>query len=263
MSGASATTPETVTIAWERRGSGAPLLLVQGLGFDRSGWGPATDRLAERFEVLVFDNRGIGESDAPPGPYSVEMLASDAFQVLDEAGIERAHVAGASLGGMVAQHLAAVHPDRVDRLVLICTTPGGELALPVPEQTLALLAEAPSLDRATAIAKFTRNALSPSAPGELVAHLVSLRLRKLQPVEAWYAQAAAGAAFDGSAQLDRIAAPTLVLHGSADNVVDVRTAQVLGERIGDARVEIFDGLGHMFWWEAPEKFVAVVSEFLS
>ena len=92
----------SVHIAWERHGSGEPLLLIHGLGYARWGWEPVLPGLAERFDVLLFDNRGIGESDAPPGPYTVEQLAGDAVQVLDEAGVERAHVVGTSLGGMVA-----------------------------------------------------------------------------------------------------------------------------------------------------------------
>ncbi len=253
----------SITIAWERRGEGPPLLLVQGVGLGRWGWGPCVDLLAERFEVLLYDNRGIGDSDAPPGPYTVAMLAADAVQVLDEAAVERAHVLGASLGGMVAQHVAVEHPARVDRLVLACTTPGGSDAFPVPEPTLRLLEKAPSLDRESAITLFTRNALAPGAPEALVQEIARLRLENPQDVAAWAAQIAAGAGFDGSARLGEIHAPTLVLHGSADNAVDVRSAALLAERIPGARSQVFEGLGHMFWWDAPELFARTIEDFLS
>ena len=105
-------------IAWERHGAGPPLLLIQGLGYARWGWEPVVEPLARSFDVILFDNRGIGESDAPPGPYSAAELAADAIQVLDEAGVERAHVVGTSLGGMIAQELALTYPARVNRLVL-------------------------------------------------------------------------------------------------------------------------------------------------
>jgi 3-oxoadipate enol-lactonase len=250
-----------VKIAWERRGAGPPLLLVQGIGLAHSGWGPALDLLAERFEVIAYDNRGIGDSEASPGPYSVAMLAGDAVQVLEEAGVSRAHVLGASLGGLVAQHLAAEHRERVDRLVLCCATPGRSEALPVPEPTLRLLAEAASLDRETAIARFTRNALSADASDQLVAEIVRLRLAKPQDVAAWGAQVAAGAGFDG-VELGDVVAPTLVLHGSEDNVVDSPSSALLAQGIPGARLRALDG-GHMFWWEAPEEFARVVAEFLA
>lgn len=250
-----------VRIAWERRGAGPPLILVQGIGLTRSGWGPSLDLLAERFEVLAFDNRGVGGSAAPPGPYTVAMLANDALRVLDEAAVPRAHVLGASLGGLVAQHLAAEHPDRVNCLVLCCTTPGRSEAFPVPEPTVSLLTEAVALDRETAITRFTRNALSADASDELVARIVRLRLEKPQDVAAWGAQVAAGAGFEG-VDLGRIVAPTLVLHGSEDNVVDIRNSALLTDAIAGARRRALAG-GHMFWWEAPEEFTRVVAEFLA
>ena len=100
----------SVRIAWERRGSGTPLVLVHGLGYARWGWEPVVDALAERFELILFDNRGVGESDVPPGPYTAGDMAGDVVQVMDEAAVERAHVLGTSLGGMIAQELALTRP---------------------------------------------------------------------------------------------------------------------------------------------------------
>ena len=119
-------------IRWDSQGTGAPLLLIQGLGYGRWGWDPVVPALAERYRVLTFDNRGIGESDKPAGPYTALEMADDALQVLDEAEVERAHVLGASLGGMIAQELAVKAPARVEKLVLCCTTPGGPDATRCP-----------------------------------------------------------------------------------------------------------------------------------
>ena len=245
-----------MNIAWERHGSGEPLLLIHGLGYARWGWEPVLDGLARSFDVILFDNRGIGESDAPPGPYTAAELAADAAQVLDEAGVERAHVLGTSLGGMVAQELALAAPERVDGLVLACTTPGGPEAFPMPEQTVKLMTSGATLRQ------FVENALAPEADEEIVERILRHREATAQPIEAWSAQAAAGASFDALDRIEGIAAPTLVLHGTEDAVVDSRNTTLLALRIPDARVELFPGGGHLFFWEQPERFVEVVTEFL-
>ena len=252
-------------IAWDRRGNGAPLLLIHGLGYARWGWEPVLPELAEQFDVILFDNRGIGESDAPPGPYTVAEMAADAVQVLDETGVARAHVVGTSLGGMIAQELALAYPERVDRLVLACTTPGGQKAHPMPQVTVALMAEAATLEPAVALRRFVENALAPAtveAHPEIVEQIMAHRLATAQQPAAWAAQASAGATFDAYDRLGALAAPTLVQHGDEDVVVDPRNADLLVELLPDARLERVPGTGHLFFWEAPEQFVASVAAFL-
>jgi 3-oxoadipate enol-lactonase len=255
----------SVHIAWERRGEGPPLVLVHGLGYGRWGWEPVVDGLADRFEVILFDNRGIGGSDVPPGPYTAAEMAADVERVLDEARLDSAHVLGTSLGGMIAQEFALTRPGRVDRLVLACTTPGGPEAFPLPEGTLQLIAEAPLLEPVVALRRFVENALAPATVAErpeLVERIVARRLGAPQDPAAWVAQAAAGAVFDRFAAMGRISAPTLVQHGTEDRVVDVRNASVLAAGIPDARLELFEGGGHLYFWEQPERFVASVAAFL-
>ncbi len=183
--------------------------------------------------------------------------------MLDEAGVERAHVVGTSLGGMVAQELALARPERVDRLVLACTTPGGAGAFPLPQRTLALIAEAPSLAPEVALRRFVENALADDAPEELVDRIYAHRLASPPDPAGWQAQAAAGASFDALDRIGDIGAPTLILHGTADGVVDSRNAALLAERIPDARVRLFEGRGHLFFWEEPDGFVEAVEEFLA
>jgi pimeloyl-ACP methyl ester carboxylesterase len=248
-------------IHWTSTGDGAPLLLVQGLGYGAWGWDPVVPGLAERFRVIAFDNRGIGGSDKPPGPYTAAQMAGDALQVLDEARVDRAHVVGASLGGMIALELAAAAPERVEKLVLCCTTPGGADAVPMPDVTVRLFAEAAGLEPQVALRRFVENALAPDADG-VADELHRRRLENPPDPVGWQAQAAAGTTFEG-VQLERISAPTLVLHGTADNVVDHANAELLGERIAGARVQLLEGAGHMFFWERPEEFVRLVSEFLA
>ncbi len=247
-------------IAYEEFGSGLPVLLVQGLGYPRWGWEPVVERLADEFRLISFDNRGIGESEVPPGPYTAMEMAGDAVAVLDAAGIEKAHVMGASLGGMIAQELVLAHPERVDRLALICTTPGGPEAYPLPEPTLRLLAEAPSLAPQDALRLFIENAMV--ARGALVDELYARRLASPPDPAGWQAQAAAGATFDAFGRLGEIVAPTLVVHGTEDNVVDPRNAELLATRIPGARLELVPGTGHMLFWEQPDRFAELLREFL-
>lgn len=248
-----------VGIAYEVVGDGPPVLLMQGLGYPRWGWEPVVVPLSQRFTVVYYDNRGIGESDVPAGPYTTRQLAEDGVAVLDAAGIERTHVIGTSLGGMAAQELAAAFPERVDRLVLACTSPG-DGAVPMPERTVALMAEAATLAPEVALRRFVANALAPDADAALVEEIYGRRLASPPNPQGWQAQAAAGAAFAG---VEGIVAPTLIVHGSEDAVIDVGNAHLLAERIRDARVETLDGRGHLFFWEDPQRFVRLVTEFLS
>jgi 3-oxoadipate enol-lactonase len=251
-----------VRIAYETRGAGEPLLLMHGLGYGRWGWEPLLEPLADDFRVLFYDNRGIGDSDVPPGPYTARQLAQDAVAVLDAAGVESADVVGTSLGGMAAQELALGFPERVRRLVLACTTPGGLSAYPMPQQTVDLMLAAPTLAPEVALRRFVENALAPGASETLVDRILSLRLANPFDPKGWHAQAAAGVAFDALDRVSRIEAPTLVVTGTEDVVVDPRNSELLAGRVPDARLERVPG-GHLFFWEDPSRFVALVKEFLS
>lgn len=250
-----------VGIAYEVVGSGPPVLLIQGLGYGGRGFGPAVDLLAESFTVALFDNRGFGGSDVPPGPYSVAQLAGDAAAVLDAAGLERAHVVGASLGGMVAQELALTRPERVDGLVLACTTPGGLGSHAMPAKTVALIAQVPLLDPDVALRRLVENALGDPRP-ELVEQVLEYRRAHPPDTAGWTAQAAAGASHDALDRVARIQAPTLVLTGTADAVVDSRNSELLAERIPGSRLERLDGCGHLLFWERPDEFAQLVRGFL-
>lgn len=249
-----------IRIASEERGSGFPVLLVMGLGYGRWAWEPLVGPLAESFRVLWYDNRGIGDSDTPAGPYTAADLAQDAVQVLDERGVERAHVVGTSLGGMVAQELALSHPERVEKLALLCTTAGGAGGYPFPEQTVRLLAAAPSLAPDVAMRRFVENAVS--ARGELVETLVARRAANPPDQAGWQAQAAASATFEAWDRIAAIDKETLVLAGDEDNVVDWRNSELLAERIPNARLEVLHGVGHLFFWERPDETINVLKEFL-
>lgn len=261
----SVATSDGVRIAYEIRGEGEPLALVHGLAYDRRGWGRLPDLLAERFRVVLIDNRGVGESDAPPGPYTVPQMAADVLAVLDDAGLERTHLFGVSLGGYIAQELVLTRPNRVEKLVLCSTAPGGPRAHPMPQQTVDVFARYPAMEREAGLRMFVENSLGERGVRErpdLVEEILAYRLEHAPPVEAWVAQAAAGATYANDDRVASIDKPTLVVHGSEDTVVDPRNGELLGELIPGARVEIVAGRGHLMVWQDSERVAELVTEFL-
>ena len=255
-----------VTIVYEEQGEGEPLLFVQGLGYDRHGFGPLPGLLAEDFCVLVFDNRGVGDSDVPEGPYSVPMMAADAIAVLDAAGVERAHVLGVSLGGFIAQELALSHPERVQKLVLCSTAPGVQPpCYPMPERGQQAFAAFPTMERGAGFRLMVENSLGDHGVRErpaLVEEILRYRLERGPTLTGWQAQAYAGATFDAYERIPAITAPTLVIQADADCVIDVRNAHLLCERIPDARLEVIPDRGHLVIWEEGEMLAPIVREFL-
>ena len=241
------------------------LTLIQGVGFDSSGWGPVLRKLQRHFRLVVIDNRGTGRSDMPTGSVKIAGMAQDVVSVLDDAGIRRSNVLGASLGGMVAQELAVLHPDRVSHLVLACTTPGWPFAFPMPARSALLMAAIRSMDAETALRQLVETALSPQTlkhHPELVERLVAHHRSRPVDRRAWSAQAKAGALYAGRLTQARIKASTLIVHGGEDTVVDPRNAKLLADRIPRAELVIFPELGHLLFWEDPERFASAVTAFL-
>jgi pimeloyl-ACP methyl ester carboxylesterase len=235
------------------------------MGLDRLGWEPVLRKLGRHFRLVLVDNRGFGHSDGSAGWFAVADMAGDIVAVLDAAGIGRAHVLGASLGGLVAQELAISHPERVDGLVLACTTPGWPFAYPMPFASVRLIAATGRMTAEARRRRHTENALS--APTvqyhpELVNRLLELQGSQSADTGARSAQAAAGARYAGRLRQTRIQAPTLVLHGGADTVVDPRNGKLLADRISGARLVTVPGLGHLLFWEDPDGFAEAAASFL-
>lgn len=250
---------------YESTGAGAPVLLVMGLGMSATGWWRTVPVLAERFRVLAFDNRGVGRSDRPPGPYTVADLADDAVAVLDAAGERRADVYGISLGGMIAQELALNHPERVHRLVLGATTPGGSRAVRADPETLAFFerrAAMPAHEAVWASVPYNYAPTTRRQHGERIAQDIEQRLRF--PIEPgpYQAQLAAALTHDALDRLGCIDCPTLVVHGEEDVMVAPANADLLAQAIPGAQLLRAVGAAHLYPTDDPEldRFVA---EFLS
>ncbi len=241
------------------------LVLIQGMGFDRFGWQPVLRQLGRHFRLVLLDNRGCGHSDLPPDSFDVADMATDVIAVLDAAGVRRAHVMGVSLGGMVAQDLAVDHPERLDGLVLVSTTPGWPFAYPMPTASLKLIRATGITTSDVALRRHAENALSAGTVQgrpEIAGRLVELQRSRPAGPGAWLAQATAGARYAGRLRQIRIRARTLVVQGGADTVVDPRNAQLLTDRIPGAQLVSFPELGHLLFWEDPDGFSKAVTSFL-
>lgn len=261
------TTGDGTQLYAESHGDGDSVLLIQGLGYATWAWAPQVDALGDRMRLAVFDNRGAGRSDKPSGPYSIELLADDAYAVIKHFDVAPAHVVGASMGGYIAQTLAARHPEAVRSLVLVSTSCGGPGSLGVPEQTLAAWQASAGEEPAV----FARRTMPYSfAPGWAEDHeaefeqLLAARLRYPTPPDTWRAQFDACEDFlrDGLGAV-RLEQPTMVLHGTADRVVPVGNTALLMTRLAEGRLELLDGAGHLCWLERPEQVNALLVEFFA
>jgi 3-oxoadipate enol-lactonase len=241
---------------YERAGSGEPLLLIQGMSGTHVTWGdPFLAPLRERFDVIAFDNRGIGLSAPVDGPFSIVEMAEDTAALMEVLGLESAHVVGISMGGMIAQELALSHPERIRTLTLGCTYCGGPGSQLMPEENARKLMEAmASGDREQAIRASYEVNLSPSFRADedrfAAFHEMATTVPAAKATIELQAQAIFG--HDTSGRLAGLSKPTLVVHGTDDGVLPYPNGELVASLVPGARLETLVGVGHMFWWERPE-----------
>ena len=248
---------------YRETGSGDPLLLINGIGGTCLGWEPLLPALAARFRVVASDNRGVGRSAAPPGPYTTRQLADDAAALLAHLGVARAHVVGSSMGGMIAQELALAYPALVDRLVLYGTFARPRRAIMDPWLTfVAQMAE--RLDPAAVALGWLPWPYPPAflADPERVEAALAWQDPYPAPAHGIAAQTEAVRRHDALDRLPRIAAPTLVLVGAEDVVTPVYYARELAEGIPGARLQVLERGGHEALWEYPDAGAAALLAFL-
>jgi 3-oxoadipate enol-lactonase len=256
----------SISLHYEGTGAGAPVLLVMGLGMNATGWWRTIPVLAAAgLRVLAIDNRGVGRSDRPPGPYSAADMADDAVAVLDCEGLGRAHIYGISLGGMIAQEIALRHPDRLERLVLGATTAGGTHATAADEATLAFFhrrGQMPAEEAVWASVPYNYSARTRAEHGDRIAADIAQRLRFPVEPEPYAAQLAAALGHDTYDRLPSIAAPTLVVHGAEDVMVPPANGKLLADRIPEAELLELGGAAHLYPTDAPDGDRRI-AEFLS
>ena len=257
-----------IELYYEVHGAGKPLVLIAGLGYPLWQWHKMTPFLAEHFQVITFDNRGVGQSDKPAGPYTAQMLAADTAGLLEALGIAKAVIAGHSMGGFVAQALALDFPQKVEKLILCSTNFGGPRSIPVTPEAMQVLSDVTS----DPLTRFKNGLVVSTAPGWAERNPAVIeewvKWRVANPIEAGPYQAqltvglgliAEAAAFEN--QLPRLNVPTLILFGAHDKVVPPANASLLAEKIADSQVVIFPGAGHFFPIEIPEIAAQAIIEF--
>lgn len=255
-----------IRLYYEVTGNGQPLLLISGVGFGGWVWRYQIAALSKHFRVITFDNRGVGQSDKPDEPYKIDTFVADTKGLLDALQIQKAHVLGVSLGGMVAQQLTLKHPRMVDRLMLCSTIFGGpNIVLPSTEvlQFMAQPSGTPE-ERFTKGLKFSFG-LGPGFAkmhSEETAFIRTKISENRQPDYAYRHQAMAPLGFNSEPFLPKIEQPTLVLAGDQDQVVPIENARRLVQKLPNAQLKIFNGAGHLCFIEQHELFNLTVLEFL-
>jgi 3-oxoadipate enol-lactonase len=248
----------SVRLWWDETGKGDPVLLIMGLTWPAQMWHRLWPALSGEFRVIRFDNRGIGQSDAPKGPYSVDQFVADTIAVLDAGGIRRAHIIGASMGGGIAQEFALRHPNRTASLILACTASPDRTAEPAPKLPWILkILPARIILRAR-----IQSAYGPNVPREIIEEDRKILKATRQTTRGCLGQAAAVAAYDSRSRIGQITAPTLVLHGDHDTTVPVEEGKIIASLIPGARLEIFVGEGHNFMSSTDCLANKVIKEFL-
>ncbi|WP_206885040.1 alpha/beta fold hydrolase [Alicyclobacillus mali (ex Roth et al. 2021)] len=251
---------------YEVRGEGHPLLLIMGVGGNIRWWGSGfVRRLAEKHAVIAFDNRGAGQSEADPAkPWTLEQMADDARAVLAAAGVERAHVLGYSMGGMIAQELALRHPEAVASLVLGATSCGGPQMVQPDEIQREMRSRPASV--AERAAWYMRLFFPEAFRAKNEAYLQSafrLLLRADMPEAVYQAQLDAVDRWRGSwDRLPGLTCPVLVMHGLEDRVLPYINGERLAYRIPAAKLKLYAGCGHGFAMQAGGAVLRDVLAFL-
>jgi len=253
-------------ICYEILGTGPPLVMIMGLTANIDWWSPQLiDDLANRYRVLIFDNRGSGRTEAPPGEFTIKQFADDTAGLIEAVGIKKANVLGVSMGGMIAQELAINHPRKVDKLILCATNCGGKESIYPPREILMKL-----VDRGGTTREVFERVLSLMFPQDwldsnrdFLDAFFQRYIRAPATEENALRQFVATARFQTYERLPKIKAPTLVMTGKKDVLIPPENSRIIASRIPGAKLVEFEDAGHGFIYQCREKFLSVLEEFLS
>ena len=250
-------------IYWDEQGQGEPVLLIMGLGYPSAMWYRTRPALAARYRTIALDNRGSGLSDTPPGPYSIRLMASDAAAVLDAAGIEKAHVFGVSMGGMIAQEFALQYSQRVLSLILGCTAAGGPTAVRAEAEATRMLMSRDKMSPEQAAEAAVPFIYDQTTSRERIDEDLAMRRPWFQSPQGYAAQLQGILAWEAYSRLGQILAPTLVIHGESDRLVHPANANLIAERIRGAKLVMIPRASHLFLTDQPDAAHRAIFDFLA
>ena len=254
-----------INIDYVVEGQGEPLVMIMGLAGDRGSWRFQTGFFKKHFRVVTFDNRGVGKSDKPAGPYTIKMMVDDTIGLMDYLGIEKAHVLGVSMGGMIAQELAINHPERVDKLVLGCTFAKAGTSAHPPEMNRAMEAFGKSLhDEASQrrlIGAMSNLSFNTWYYRVLILLFAKIAIRSYS-IDGVIEQMKAVSTHDTVDRLKMIRAPTLVITGTEDRLVNPESSEMIAKLVPNAKLVKVVGGGHTFFMEKHGDFNNEVLHFL-
>lgn len=257
--------PDGARISWTSDGpQDAPaVLLVMGLAYPAAMWFRLVPALAAGHRVLRVDNRGAGlTGDVPGAPYTVPTMAGDCLAVLDAAGVDRAHVVGISMGGLISQELVHTAPERVRSLCLVATHPGVAHAVWDPE-ALALLSSRAEMTPQQAAEQAVPFNYAPGTPRARLEEDWAVRLPLAASPTGYLAQLAGSSQWDGYDRLGSIGVPTLVVHGAQDRLVPPDNGRLIAERVPGARFEVVEDANHILMTDQPERVERVLLDWLA
>ena len=253
-------TANGIKINYKVEGSGEPLVMIMGFSSPRSGWASQIPFFKKHFKVVTFDNRGVGKSDKPEGPYSIRMLADDTVKLMDFLEIKKARILGASMGGMIAQELAINYPERVSKLVLACTFAGKNDAGGDTAEQAELLKLSPRKMAARMARLAVNKPVNRFIIGNL-AMIMSIFSGKSVNIGIG-GQAAACNSHNTLDRLASISAPTLVIVGTKDRIIEPTSSDVIAKKIPGATLIKVEGGSHIFFMENKAIFNQKVFDFL-
>jgi 3-oxoadipate enol-lactonase len=247
-----------VELDYERSGAGPPLLMIMGRSGTYAHWNePFLDELRRDFELILYDHRGVGASTRLDGPLTIRQMAADAAGLLGALQLDSAHVLGISMGSMIAQELALAQPQMLRTLTLGCTYCGGPGSVHTPEAVVQSMGQAiaSGIPERMIRASWEAN-VSPAFAaddGGAWERFLEISLRRRVSLQVIVAQTQACIEHDTSARLHQLELPTQVIHGTVDQILPVQNGEIVAGLIPGARLELLEGVGHLFFWERPER----------